>query len=164
MLLVEKAQIQPAAAPVNLATAGMTGDWVSLANYRRCAVVFNKGVGAASQDTTITLLQATSAAGAGSKALNFTRVDTKQASALSAVGQFTTVTQAAGNTYTSNTSGEDEALWVIDIDSDSLDVANGFKFISATVADPGTNSQIANILYILHEPRYGDVPLPSAIA
>lgn len=164
MHICEKMQIQPGVIPVNMATGPQTGDWVSLGKYRRCAIVFLKGVGAASQDAILTLQQATSAAGAGAKNLAVvTDVRVKQASALTAVGQFTQVTQAAAATYTSDTSGEDQALWVVDIDSDQLDVANGFSFLNASLNDPGTNSQIGAVLYLLHEPRYGDMPLPSAI-
>lgn len=161
--ICEKMQIVPGVIPVNLATGAQTGDWVSMSKYGRCAIVLLAGVGAASQDVTITIEQAATNGGSA-KALNFTRVDTKQASALTAVGQFTQNSQSAGNTYTSDTSGETQKLWVIDIKAEDLDVANGYSWLRASLNDPGTNSQIGTILYLLHEPRYSDPPLPAAIS
>lgn len=159
----EKNQVVLGFAPVSLATGANTGDFVSMKEYGRCAIVFVAGVGAASQDPVVTVLQATSNGGS-TKALNFTRIDVKEASALSAVGTFTTVTQAAANTYTSATGGENQKIYVIDIKAEDLDIANGYAWIQVTMADPGTNSQIGLVLYILHEPRDVTVPLPSAIA
>lgn len=161
--ITEKMQIVPAFIPINLASGANSGDFVCMKNYGRCAIVFLKGVGAASQDPTITVLQAQTNGGS-TKALNFTRVDVKQASALTSVGTFTTVTQSAANTYTSDTSGETQALWVIDIKAEDLDIDNGYDWVQVTMADPGTNSQIAACLYLLHEPRYASATLPTAIA
>lgn len=161
--ICEKVQIVPAIMPVSLATGANNGDWVSMKNYRRCAIVFLAGVGAASQDPTITVLQSTGVTGTPSKALNFTRIDVKQASALTAVGTFTTVTQAAANTYTSDTSGETQKLWVVDIKAEDLDVDNGYDCIQVSVADVGTASQIGTAIYLLHEPAYQSATLPSAI-
>lgn len=160
----EKCQIIPAFLPVNLATGANNGDWINLKNYNRCAVVFIGGPGAAAQDPTITLLQAQSDGGS-SKALNFTRIDTKQASALTAVGTYTTTTQADGNTYTNATMGETAQVVVIDISVDDMDIANGYDWLQASIADTGSTSKIGAMFYILHEPKYnsGGV-LPTAIA
>lgn len=160
---VEKTQIVPLFMPANLASGAQTGDFICMRDYGRCAIVFVKAVGAASQDPILTVLQATSNGGS-TKALNFTRVDVKQASALTAVSLFTTVTQSAGNTYTSDTSGECQAVWVIDIKAEDLDTANGYDWITVTMADPGTNSQLACCVAFLHEPRYSKAVLPGAIA
>lgn len=160
-LFVENNQIAVGFSPVNLATAGGTGDWFDASLYDSVAIVFVKAVGAASQDPTVTVLQGTTNAGGTTAALKFTRVDVKQASALTAVGQFTTVTQSAANTYTSATAGECEAIWVVEVRSDSLD--DGKKYIQASVADPGTNAQLATILYIGRNPRYASKALPSAL-
>lgn len=159
---LEKAQIVPAIIPVSLATGANAGDWVNMSHYYRCAIVFLAGAGTAGQDPTITVSQATSNAGANSKALNFTRVDTKAATALTSVAQFTTVAQAAGNTYTAVQAAL-QKLWVIDIDASTMDGENGFIYLQASVGDVGTNSQIGGMLYILHDPREQRSPLPGAI-
>jgi len=152
--LLEKMNIVPAIMPVALGTAANNGDWVNVENYGRIAIVFLGGVGAASQDPTITVLQAKTNSGGSSKALNFTRIDYKQASALTAVGTFTQVTQAAANTYTEATMGETQKLIVIDIEVNSIDADNDFDYVQASIADPGTATQLGAVLYILHEPRY----------
>lgn len=163
--LLEKLQIAQGFLPVDMQTGANAGDWVSLKNYGRCAVVLFKAVGTAGDDPTITLSQATDVAGTDVKELNFTRVDKKQAATnLLAVGTFTTVTQDAGNTFTHADLAEQAAIIVIDIKAEDLDIENGFDCIRASVADIGSNAQLGAMLYILHEPRYGSVPLPSAIA
>jgi hypothetical protein len=161
-LFVEQANIQPFFMPVNLASGAQTGDVVSMKNYKKCVIVFLCGAGASSQDPTITVLQATSVAPSNAKALNFTRVDVKQATALTTAGTFTTVTQSAGNTYTSDTSGEAQKMWVIEIDAADLDTANGYDCVQVTMADPGTNSQVGTCFAILYGSRYQ--PPLSAIA
>lgn len=162
----EKMQIASGFVPVNLATASNPGDWVSMKNFLRCAVVVFKAAGTAGDDPTITLEQATAVAGTGAKALNFTRIDAKRGADLLAIGQFTKTEQAAGNTFTSDTLAEEQAIIVIDVKAEDLDIDNGFDCIRATVSDVGTNSQIGAMLYILHDPKYVDEDgkLPSAIA
>jgi len=163
-LLVENIQIVSAFDPVNLASGANAGDWVSLENYRGVACLLRKNAATAGDDPTITIEQATDASGTGAKAVNFTRVDTKEDADITTVGTFTTVTQAAGNTYTHAAYAEVEAITVIDITEDLMDAAGGFTFVRMSVDDPGTNAQIADGLYLLHGPRYQSNPLPSAIA
>ena len=62
---LEKCQIVSGFVPVNLATAVNTGDYVSLKNYGRCAVVFFAAAGTAGDDPTITLTQAQDVSGTG---------------------------------------------------------------------------------------------------
>ena len=162
--VTEDMQIVLGIAPVNIAAGAQSGDWVNLKNYNRCAILLIKGVGIAGEDPVITVEQATSAAGAGAKALNFARIDKKQGTALDTIGQFTKVTQSEANTYTDDASGEVQAIWAIDIKAEDLDTDGGFTFLRASLNDPGTTSQLATVLYLLREPRYGQEALPSAIA
>jgi len=107
--------------------------------------------------------QAQDVSGTGAKALNFTRVDAK-VGAQTGIGTFTTVTQAAGNTYTDAVSAEAQGLFVIDIQADDLDVDNGFDCVQVSIPDTGSaGAQIGCALYLLHEPRYAAATLPSAI-
>src|SRR5690606_715514 len=98
------------------------------------------------------------------KPVNFTRVDVKQATALTSVGTFTTVTQAAANSYTDEDAAEAQKIWVVDIKADMLDVDGGYDCIQASVADVGSTSQSGCVLYLLYGPRYRSGRLPSAIA
>lgn len=162
--ILEKIQVVSAFVPLALTTA-RTGDYVSLKGYGRCAVVFFAAAGTAGDDPTITVTQAQNVAGSGTvKALNFTRIDTKQGADLTAVGTFTTVTQAAGNTYTDLTSAEVQKIWVIDIKAEDLDIDGGFDCLKVAISDVGTNAQLGCGLYLLHEPRHNvNGVLPSAI-
>lgn len=160
---LEKNQVVAGFVPLALTTA-RTGDYVSLKNYGRCAVVFFAAAGTAGDDPTITLTQAKDVSGTSAKALNFTRIDVKQGSDLTTIGQFTTISQAAGNTYTEATSAEAQKIWVLDVLAEDLDVDNGFDCIRAAISDVGTNAQLGCMLYFLHEPRYASATLPSAIA
>ena len=160
--LVENSQIVSAFVPVDMQTAANTGDYVSLKNYHRCAVVFFKAAGTAGDDPTLTIQQAQDVSGTGAKALNFTRIWHKQGT-LTGVGTFTAVTQTAANTYTDATSAEIQAIWVVEIDADDLDVDNGFDCIMCSVADVGGNAQLGCAMYILYDPRYPQAAPPSAI-
>lgn len=163
--ILNYAQIVSGFAPVNLGSA-RTGDVVCLKNYRRCLVLFHKGIGPAGDDPTITLLQGTDVAFATNKALTFTTLHVKQdPTSLGDVGQWTKVTQAAANTYIDTTSAEQQAIWAIDIKAEDLDIANDYDCIRASFADAGTTTQIGDLLYILYDPIYSSAPadMPSAI-
>lgn len=163
-LFAERNNIVPAFGPVDLSAAANTGDRVSLENYNRCTIVFISMAGTAGDDPELTLLQADAATSGNTKAVNFEVIHSKQAAtSLNAVGSYTRIAQAAANTYTNATSAEQVALWVVDITSDDLDGANGYKFIQASVADVGTNGQLGACFYILSEPRYTFDGLPSAL-
>lgn len=165
-LFAERFQVAAAFAPVDMSVAANNGDWVSMAHYSRCTVLFFKGVGTVGQDATITLLQATSAAGANSKALNFTRVDHKSNADITTIGQYTVATQAAGNTFTIAANANKQAIYLIDVTVNMLDIDGGFKFIQASVADVGAAAQLGACLYLLGQPRFmgGSGVLPSALA
>lgn len=160
---LEKNQVVGGIVPVNLATGANSGDWVSLKEYGRCAIVLFAGVGTVANDPVITLNQAKDVSGTGSKALTFTRADVKAATAITSVGQFTTTTQAAANTFTLTGDAALQKIAVIDIKAEDLDIDNNFDCLQATIADVGTNTQLGCVLYFLHNPRDETVPLPSAI-
>jgi hypothetical protein len=149
---------------VDLQTGANTGDSVSLKNYHRCAVVFVASVGTAADDPTLTLQQSTVVAATDAKALNFTVIYRKQAAtSLASTGTWTRTTQTAANTYTNATSAEQDLIWVVDVDVDEMDSANGFDCIRATVADVGGNAQLGYLFYIPYAPRYAQATLASAI-
>ncbi len=149
----QNSQIVSGFVPVDMQAGANTGDWVSVENFNHVAIVFFKAAGTAGDDPTITVSQATDAAGTSSKALNFTRIYTKQGT-LSSVANFTLTTQSAANTYTDATSAEVQAIWVVEFDADDLDVSSGFTHVQASVADVGSNAQVGACLYLATEPRY----------
>lgn len=169
---VEKNQICQGFLPVAMNAGANAGDWISLKNYGRCAIVFFKAVGTAGDDPIITLEQATDVSAGSAKPLAITRVDKKQAATnLLAVGTFTKSTAAApatndtfdANTWTNSDLAEQAAIVVIDVMAEDLDVNGGFDCIRASIADVGTNAQLGVMIYVPHEPRYASGTLPSAI-
>ena len=158
MNLFTNSQIAAGFVPFDLQTA-RSGDWVKLYDWADINIIFFKGTGTNNDDPTITLLQATDNAGAGSKALNFTKVYKKQGADIHAVGQFTVLTVASGNTYT-NTDGHEHAIWGLHIVNADLDLAGGFKYVALNCSDTGTNAQLGCVLYILS--RFVGEP-PSAL-
>jgi len=161
-LLAEEAQIAAGFLPVDLATAGASGDWISLKNFRHIAIVLFRAAGAVGEPAVITVQQAQDVAGTGAKALNFTRVDTKSGADIFAVGQFTKVTQASANTYSAvGGAGNTQAIVLVEFNAEDLDVEGGFDCIRATIADVGSTAQLAAMLYVLTQPRF--TPPSSAI-
>lgn len=162
-LLVEEAQIVAAIIPVDSQSGANTGDYVSLKNYDRCTILVFKAAGVAGDDPVITVTQAQDVSGTGVKALNFTRVDAK-VGVQTGIGQFTTVNQAAGNTYTDLVSAEAQGLFAIEFKSEDLDVNNGFDCLKVAIPDTGAaGAQLLCALYVLRGARYSAAAVPSAI-
>ncbi len=161
MNLVENAQIVAGFVPLDLQTQ-RDGDWVSLKDFNHLTVIFFKGAGTAGDNPIVTLQQAKTDTGTGVKALPFSDIWQKQGADVQAVGQFTRTTQAAANTFT-DAAGDLEAIWVLEIDADMLDVDNGFCFVRLTLNDVGTHAQLGCVLYILTEPRFREATPPSAL-
>ena len=146
--------------PLDLAAAAQAGDWVSLKNFHHLAIVLLKAAGAAGEIPTITVEQAQDVAGTGAKALNFTDVYVKNGADLQAIGEFTLVTQASGNTY-APAAGNTQLLAVIEVNAEDLDVDAGFDCVRARINDVGTTAQLGALLYLVGPARYE--PPPSAI-
>lgn len=149
--------------PVDLQTAANNGDWVSMANYRKCVAVLFKGAGTAGDDPVFKLQQATAAAGTSAKDLNFTVIYSKVGTQTS-TANFTRTTQSAATSYTDATSAEAQAIIAVEIDAADLDVAGGFDFIQLSVADVGGNAQLGCGFYLMLDSRYGQQTPPSAIS
>jgi hypothetical protein len=160
--ILDEMDIVSGIVPIDLGSA-RSSDVVSLKNWGRVAIVFFKAAGSASEDPTLTVLQATSVGPSSAKAVNFTRIDTKQGT-LTSVGTWTKTTASAGNTYTNATASENQAIWVIEVKAEDLDVDNGFDCVQVTIADAGSTNQLGALLFILREPRYAVEGGVSAIA
>ena len=157
MRLIDNCQIVPVIPPLDLDT-DRTGDWVSLANYKRVLFVFTKSPGTAGDDFNFTIQQASAADGTGAKDLDV--VDEywiKQAATdLTSTGQFTRTTQTADALVAGNaTSAEQAVLLAVEVRADQLDTDNGFEFVNASVTlDASGGAQYGAVLAILYEPRY----------
>ena len=70
----EAAYARLAFAPADIAASGEgDGDWITIAEYRRVAVVFVKAAGSASDHPALSVQQATDASGTGARALELRR-------------------------------------------------------------------------------------------
>jgi hypothetical protein len=159
--LLERVQIVPVqvAGPADINGAAVTGDYVSLEQYRRCLVVLEAGDGTAtSGDLTVAFYQATSNAGGDAKVLNALstgRIFSKtHASSFAGVGTWTKETQAtADEQWTDATSGEKVVLWAFEIEDQDLDADNGFDHIRMDISAT-SSSKIVSALYILYDAKH----------
>jgi hypothetical protein len=153
--LVESANIVAGIIPIDLAGQANNGDYVSLKNYERCAVVLYKAAGVAGDDPVFKLQQAQDVAGTGVKDLLFTDIY-KKLGAQTGVGVFTKATQTAATSHTDAASAEAQAIFVIEVKASDLDVNNNFDCIRVEVADVGAGgAQIGCAFYILYNARSG---------
>ena len=145
--------------PSDLQTA-VADDYICLKDFHALDIIFFKGAGTAADDPTITLKQATDAAGSGAKDLNVSEYYLKQGTLLSTSsvgGVFTKTTQAATNEWAfDGTSAETQMICGIHIEADMLDVSGGFDCVQASIADVGSNAQYGCILAVLYPSRYKD--------
>lgn len=172
MRFLEQIQVLSGFVPVAMNTnPGPIANWISLQDYGRVAFVFFKAIGTAGDDPTLTLLQATDTTGATNKALNINQVDKKQGAAVNAIGQFTTSTPAApanhdtfsADTWTNSDLAEQQAIVVIEVRAEDLDIDGGFTSVKLNAGDVGTNAQLGCILAFASEPKYANSQLPAAI-
>lgn len=152
--------------PSDLQTA-VADDWIDLSDYHALEIILFKGAGTDGDDPDIRVRQATSAAGAGAKALPFDTYYLKEGTLLSTSsvgGQFTKTTQAASYVVSFGaTSAEHQMICGIHIEADMLDVDGGFKYVQASVPDVGNNAQYGCILGVLIPGRYQQELAPNPL-
>lgn len=158
---IESADIVAGFVPVDMQTGANTGDWVNLSTYARCVAVLFKAAGTAGDDPVFTLQQATDNAGTSAKALTFTTVWSKVGT-LASIAAFTKNTQAAAGTYTDTVSAESQAIMLVEIRAEDLDVSNGFNHIQLSIPDTGTNAQLGCAFYLMLDPLHAGVSQVSA--
>lgn len=133
------------------ALTGAAGDaaYVSMKNFRRATIVVDILNATTVTGTAITLKQASAVAGTGEKALAFTRmlsnIDVGAA-------QTMTETAVANSTFTSDTTNSKRLRYIIEVDAEQLDVANGFDCLRVDGA--GAVSSTGQVSYILWGARY----------
>ena len=150
-------QVTTIVAAAGLLLTSTLGDttYVSLKGYRRCQIIISIADGTTVTGSTITLKQATAVAGTNEKALAFTRMLANSDYGASKVMTETTVT---ANTFTTQTVNSKDSLYVIDVDADSLDVANGFDCLRVDgTGHAATASRGCVVLYCLYGARYSGV-------
>ena len=164
----------------------VTGDWINLKNYAGAMVVIIKPAGTAGDDPLLKLLQASDITGTGSKTLNINHFYAKVGTQ-TGVNTFTRydvttpgtvdTSSVTGNSYTGTgaptaQSALDlaceavEAMFVIDVRADDLDVSNGFNCIAYfNTGSAIANALLANVIVIPYGARFpGEIPASSVIA
>lgn len=137
-----------------------TPAYVSLKNANHLTVIITALNATTVTGSAITLKQATAVAGTGEKALSFSKawrnVDTAAADGL-------TEFAVSNDTFTTDATNSKALKYVIEVEAESLDLANGFNAVRV-----GTGNATATVLsveYVLSGLRYtGNVSnQPSAI-
>ncbi len=161
--ILNRLQIAQGFTPGTLTTN--TAKAVSLAQYRRCLILFHSAVAVAAQDAiTLTVLQGTNVAFATNKALTFTDIWTKEGTDIGAVGQWTHITQAAANTFTDSSAAAIEKMWALEFMAEQLDMQNNYSCIRAAIGDVGSHAQVGSLIYILADPYFSKKPEEMASA
>jgi hypothetical protein len=119
-----------------------TPDYVSLKNFERLCIIIMQKNATTVTGSAITVKQATSVAAGSEKALSFTKayrnVDTAAADVLS---EFT----VSSDTFTTQAVDSKNAMYVIEIKAEDLDVNNGFDCVRL-----GTGNATAATLTVIY--------------
>ena len=154
--LTDVAKVVVGCPPAALTSTAGDGDYVSLKNFDRVTVILAVDNATTVTGGTITLKQATAVAGTNEKALAFSKM---WANTDVGAGDTLTETAVTSDTFTTSTTNDKNLLYVMEVKSSDLDVANGFDCIR--VDSTGMANAVGAVLYVLHGARYGS---PLALA
>ena len=155
-------QVSTVVAAAGLLLTSTLGDttYVSLKNYKRCQIVITIADGTTVTGSTITLKQSTNVTNSLSdeKALAFTRMLANTDYAASKTMVETAVT---ANTFTTQTVNSKDSVYIIEVDAEDMDVANGFDCLRVDcTGHAATASRGCTVVYNLFGARYsGASPL-----
>lgn len=145
--LIQNAHVVQGLAPASVST--VTPDYVSLKNYQHLTILISLTCATGVAGCAVTLLQDDSVAGTSEKALGFDWVWKNENIATETL----TKTAVTSDTFTTAATVA-EKLYVIEVDSDTLDVDNGFDCVRVALADAAATT--ASVVYILSQPRFID--------
>lgn len=145
--LAETVRFVTGLAPITPSTS--TPDYVTLKNYGGVTAIICCDNATTVTGSAITLKQATAVAGTGEKALEF---DTMWANEDSATDSVLTATAVTSDTFTTVATNNLNALYVIDVLAEDLDVAGGFDCFRVGTGD--ATATTISVVYALWLPRY----------
>ena len=124
------------------------GDRVCLKDYDHVTILIHAGLVADAR--AVTLLQCTDASNSLSdeKALGFSY---QYANVGLSTDQFTK-TAVTGNTF--NVAASNYNLHRIEVDANTLDMANGFDWIRVNIATANTSATIIGVVYLFWKPKF----------
>jgi hypothetical protein len=149
--------------PAQDTNGGLTSDYVNLAPYKRCVVIFAAGAGTG--DSVLTFRQAKDVADTGGKSLLITTFYSKAATTdLTGTGAWTKNTQAAAATVTVASWAAKDKLCAVEVHAEELDDANGFTCLRVAVSGASATTY-GYLLFLVGDPRFPSAPenLQSAI-
>ncbi len=123
--------------------------YVSMKNYRKVQVVIDILNATTVTGAAVTLKQATAVAGTGEKALAFTRM---LANIDVGAAQTMVETAVVSSTFTTDATNSKRLRYVIDVDSETLDTANGFDCFRVDCT--GAVASLGTVTYLMYGARY----------
>ena len=147
--------IAPMLPPTDVAGAATTtSDWVCLSLYDSLTVVYLSDAGTAGEDATVSLRQATTAAGAGAKALAAGTWHAAQNASAASLGDTLEAAGAAG-AGSFRDDGETAAVARVEVTGDQLDTAGDYSFVAVQLRRGGsTAGKIAAAAAVCRGGRY----------
>ena len=157
-VLGEEANVTVGILVVDLAGGANAGKFVSMKGYSGLHIIITKEAGATAEGPIWVLEQATHVAGTAAKALTIKHgIYSKNAADVSTIAAFTRLSPTGTdlNTHSMAAAGDTQAIIVISICAEDLDVENGFDCVGIKAADTGaTTGQLGTVLYMLTGARY----------
>ena len=157
MLLKNRLNIEGALLPKDITGAAPTGQWICVKNYSHVTILLGQGARAGGPPA-VTMLQAQNVSGLNAKALPFTKRYQQAWNSGTAGYAETAVTN---NTFPLPATANQVHL--LEIDTATLDGANGFDCMQVNLATPGANADLLAALYLLSGSRYSDAIMPNAL-
>ncbi len=154
--MIEAVKTVVAGPPVLLNTAGITAAVrASLKNYRKMQILIALTPASGTDAAAVTLKQSKSIADspAVEKALSFTKMWRN----VPATNDTWTETAVVSDTFNTSAAAVGEAF-IIEVDETDLDIANGFDTVRANVADPGSVSTPAVVVYQMYGAKFEAAP------
>lgn len=157
--LIDNAKIVVGLAPV--VPSSSTPDYVTMSLHNHFTAIISVKNATTVTGSAITLKQATSAAGGSEKALSFTKMwaDTDVGA-----GDTLTETTVSSDTFTTGSTNSKDLLYIIEVNAETLDTANGFNWIR--VGTGNATAATVSVVYVLSGSRYvgNFATMPTAIA
>lgn len=144
--------IVPAIVPVNLNTAGNTGERVHMKDCRAVSIVIFASIGTAGSDLAVDVQESNAATGGTIQDLDIvTKYYIKDALSLTAATTWAEVSQAAASeisdTGGAGTSAEHSQIVVIEVRAEQL--SDGFEWLSVNIPQPGA-TKLGCAFYLRH--------------
>lgn len=167
-----------ALSPVDLSSAAANSLWANVANINKALLlVFFCKAGAAGENVTVSLQQATDASGTGAKVLNIKEVFFKKGGPTFATAPATNdkfarspstplnreTAIASYASATDRVAATNDFMGCVRISPADLDQDNAFRYVRAQFTDPGATAQLGFAIWVADGYAYQGVDAPSLL-